>query len=340
LHEAKPTAGLPPAARRPQVNAAPEDSPRARKRWLMMLGRGVIALAILTYLFRQISPASVLDALASAAPGPLVAAFLCALLGQLVIADRLRRLVQALGMQLSTLSLLQINLATVFYGLILPAGNITGIIARFYRMSRQEQNYAGVAIALAFERLVATLTLCLVGILFWLIDWPSPWPALALMLGALVALLLLHAALFSTAPPLLAGLRGRLNRFWPGRLDSLREALRQSRALSREAVAKVFALGILTHGIGVVAFSLVAGALSLDLSIATIAWTRSAAVLVAILPISVAGLGVREGAMMVLLAPYGIGAADALTYSLLAFATTVVSMGLLGGLIEAIRFLR
>jgi hypothetical protein len=29
-----------------------------------------------------------------------------------------------------------------------------------------------------------------------------------------------------------------------------------------------------------------------------------------------------------------------LTYSLLAFATTVLSVGLLGGLIEAIRFLR
>ena len=322
------------------MNATPAHSPRIRKRWLVALVRAAIALAIFAYLFRQISPASVVDALASAAPGPLVAAFLCALLGQLVIADRLRRLVQALGMRLSTLSLLQINLATVFYGLILPAGNVTGIIARFYRMSRQEQNYAGVAIGLAFERMVATLTLCLVGMVFWLIDWPSPWPALALMLGALGALLLLHAALFSTAPPLLAGLRGRLNRFWPGRLASLRAALRESRSLSRDVVAKVFALGILTHGLGVVAFSLVAGALSLDLSIATIGWTRSAAVLVAILPISVAGLGVREGAMVILLAPYGIAAADALTFSLLAFATTVLAVGLLGGLIEAIRFLR
>jgi glycosyltransferase 2 family protein len=306
----------------------------------MALGRCAIALAILAWLFRQISPASVLDAAASAAPEALLVAFLLALLAHVLIADRLRRLVEALGMRLSTLSLLEINLATVFYGLILPAGNVTGIIARFYRMSRHEPNYAGIAVALAFERLVATLTLCLVGVAFWLVDWRADWLALVLMLSVLAALVVLHAALFTTAPPLPARLRGSLGRWWPDRLASLRDALRQSRGLSRSVVAKLFALGILTHGLGVIAYGLVASALDLDLSLATVAWTRSAAVLVAILPISVAGLGVREGAMVVLLAPYGITAADALTYALLAFATTILAVGLLGGLLEASRLLR
>ena len=242
-------------------------------------------------------------------------------------------------MRLSTLNLLQINLATAFYALILPAGNITGIIARFYRMSRHEPNYAAIAVALALERLAATLTLCLIGIAAWLADWPAEWPALVLMLGALAAMLALFASLFATAPPL-TRLRNRLGRWWPGRLTSLREALRHTRDLSRGVVARVLALGILTHGLGIAAYALVASALDLDLSLATIAWTRSAAVLIAILPISVAGLGVREGVMVVLLAPYGIAAADALTYALLAFATTILAVGLVGGLLEAVRLLR
>lgn len=321
------------------VSAASAAATGTRRRWLVALARCAIALAILVYLLDEISPASVLDHASSAAPGALLAAFLFALLAHVAIADRLRRLVQAFGMRLSTLTLLQINLATVFYGLILPAGNVTGIIARFYRMSRSEPNYAGIAVALAFERLVATLTLCLVGIAFWLADPPARWPALVLMLGALAALLVLHAALFATTP-LVARLRDSLGRRWPDRLTSLREALRQSRDLPRSIVVQMFALGILTHGLGVIAYGLVAGALDLDLSLATIAWTRSAAVLIAILPISVAGLGVREGAMVVLLAPYGITAADALTYALLAFATTILAVGLVGGLLEAFRLLR
>jgi glycosyltransferase 2 family protein len=309
------------------------------RRRLAAVARFAIAFAILTWLFGQVSPAKVLDAAAAAAPGPLLGAFLLALLAHVAIADRLRRVVQALDMRLSTLDLLQINLATVFYGLFLPAGNVTGIIARFYRMSRREPNYAAIAVALAFERLVTTLTLCLVGIAFWLADWPAAWPALALMLAALAALLALHAALFATAPPL-ARVRGSLGRWWPKRLTSLREALRHARGLRRDVVGKVFALSILTHALGVLAYGLVAGALDLDLSFATIAWTRSAALLLAILPISVAGLGVREGVMVVLLAPYGITAADALTYALLAFATTILAVGLLGGLLEALRLLR
>jgi uncharacterized membrane protein YbhN (UPF0104 family) len=320
------------------VSTALAAAKGTRRRWLVALVRCAIALAIFVYLFDQISLATVLDHASSAAPGALLAAFLFALIAHVVIADRLRRLVQALGMRLSTLALLQINLATVFYALVLPAGNVTGIIARFYRMSRSEPNYAAIAVALAFERLVATLTLCLVGIAFWLVDRPAHWPALVLMLGALAGLLLLHAALFTT--PLLTWLPGSLGRWWPDRLTSLRQALRHARDLSRSVVAGVFALGILTHGCGVIAYSLVACALDLDLSVATIAWTRSVAMLVAILPISIAGLGVREGAMVVLLAPYGITAADALTYALLAFATTILAVGLLGGLLEAYRLLR
>ena len=56
--------------------------------------------------------------------------------------------------------------------------------------------------ALALERLATTLTLCLVGVAFWLVDWPADWPALVLMLGALAALLALHVALFAKAPPI------------------------------------------------------------------------------------------------------------------------------------------
>jgi uncharacterized protein (TIRG00374 family) len=305
----------------------------------MAVARCLIAFAILAYLFGQISPESVLHAAAAAAPGALLAAFLLGLLAHVAIADRLRRLVQALGMRLSTLNLLQINLATVFYALVRPAGNVTGIIARFYRMSRREPNYAAIAVALAFERLLATLTLCLVGVVFWLVDWPADWPALVLMLGALAALLALHAALFTTAP-VPARLRGSLAGWWPQRLTTLRDALRHARGLSRGVMAEVFALSILTHALGIVAYGLVASTLALDLSFATIAWTRSAAVLVAILPISVAGLGVREGAMVILLAPYGIAAADAFAYALLAFATTILAVGLLGGLLEAIRLLQ
>jgi uncharacterized membrane protein YbhN (UPF0104 family) len=304
------------------------------------VARVAVAAAILAYLFSRIPAAEVARTLADAAPGWVGLAVLAALGSQLLIAERLRRLVQGLGSSASTLGLFQINLAAVFYGLLLPAGNVTGVLARFYQIARRDRAYAATAVALAIERLVATITLCVVGVLFWLLERPTHgWPALALMLAALGPLLGLQFLLLSDLRG--AGrLSARLARRWPNRLASVRQALSRSRRLPRPLLVQVFLLGIVVHLVGILAFALVAAALQLSLPLPTIGWTRSAAILITVLPLSVAGLGLREGAFVLLLAPYGVSAADALSYSLLAFAATVLAIGLLGGVLEACRLLR
>lgn len=326
---------------RDRSGGGPPDSSAGRaRRGLIAAGRLGLAAAILAWLFGEFSPARVLEAAGSVAPAALVAAFALALLAHVAVADRLRRVIAALGMRLSTPALLEIGLATMFYGLVLPAGNFTGILARFYKISKREPNYGAIAVGLGFERLVATLTLCLVGIGFWLLDPAAAWPPLALMVAVLAAGVVVHGVLFGGTSPRATWVRVLFGRLLPRRASSLREALANARTLGGRTVAEVFALGGVTHGLGIAAFWVLSVALGLDLSPATAAWTRSAALLVAILPISTAGLGVREGAMMVLLAPYGVSGTDALTYSLLAFATTVLGPAAVGGLLEARRLLR
>jgi uncharacterized membrane protein YbhN (UPF0104 family) len=53
--------------------------------------------------------------------------------------------------------------------------------------------------------------------------------------------------------------------------------------------------------------------------------------LAGMMPVSIAGIGVREGAWVVLLAPFGIRSADAVAYSLLYFIGVLI-VGLIGGL--------
>ena len=54
----------------------------------------------------------------------------------------------------------------------------------------------------------------------------------------------------------------------------------------------------------------------------------------AMLPITISGIGLREGAWAMLLASYGVGSADAVAFSLLYFAAFMV-VGLFGGLVFA-----
>lgn len=312
----------------------------SRRPWLNTLTRVAVAAAILAYLFSRIPAAEVGQTLAGAALEWVGLAALAALGSQLLIAQRLRRLVQGLGSSASTFELFRINLAAVFYGLLLPAGNVTGVLARLHQIARRDRSYAATAVALAIERLVATITLCVVGVVFWLLERPTEsWPALVLMLAALFPLVALQLLLLTDLPAagrLLARVAGR----WPQRLESLRQALSRARRLPRGLLTQIFLLGIVVHLVGVLAFALVAAALQLPLPLLAIGWTRSAAILVTLLPVSVAGLGLREGAFVLLLAPYAVPGADALSYSLLAFAATVVTVGLLGGVVEAFRLLR
>ena len=321
-------------------DASLEPLPVIRRTGRKTLVRVAVTAAVMAYLFSQVAASEVLAEVRSATPLLIGMATLVALAGQVVVAERLRRMVGALGLRASTFELLQIDLGARFYGLFLPGGNLTGVVARFYRIARRDGAYAATAVALVIERLVATITLCFVGILFWLLELPSGnGLALIVMLGAFTGLLALQTLLFLDRP-FTTRLRARASEWWPRQLASLRGAIGRSRRLPRALLAQVFLLGVAVHLMGVVAFSLVALAMELDLSLLTIGWTRSAAVLVTIVPVSFAGLGLREGAFVLLLAPYGIAAADALSYSLLAFAATILASGLIGGVIEAFRLLR
>ena len=77
-------------------------------------------------------------------------------------------------------------------------------------------------------------------------------------------------------------------------------------------------------------------ALSIDVSFLSIAWIRSLMAILILMPISIAGLGIREATFVVALAQFGVPAESALMLSLLFFAK-VVLYGLVGGVLEAHR---
>jgi hypothetical protein len=57
------------------------------------------------------------------------------------------------------------------------------------------------------------------------------------------------------------------------------------------------------------------------------------------IPISISGLGVREGALLFLLKPYGVWGEEALALSLIIFGITVLLIGAIGGLLEGRKLL-
>ncbi len=83
---------------------------------------------------------------------------------------------------------------------------------------------------------------------------------------------------------------------------------------------------------GVVGVALVARGLGLTVPLGAWFYIVPLVALAMVLPVSISGVGVREGGLVFLLAPFGVSAEQAVTLGLLWFLTSIVG-GLLGGIV-------
>lgn len=273
---------------------------------------------------------------------PLPVALSCVLLAiliQVLAATRLGVLARSQGLPISTAESLGINLSAIFYGLFLPGGNATGWAVRLLRMSSGAVGVAAALLVLSGDRALATATGAAIGaVADALLKGPATFAVSVLLVTVAVAA-------GGLACVLLTAIGGQVLakfRTLPG-LGRLVSMLPQRSRLPNRPGPGVILLGlglsIAAHAIGISIWVWLAWSLGLDIDPLTIAWVRSASMIVGLLPATIGGLGLREGAAVYLLTSLGVSSADALSLSLLAFAATVLAMGFLGGLAEAGRLL-
>lgn len=117
------------------------------------------------------------------------------------------------------------------------------------------------------------------------------------------------------------------------KLGKLTRVFGHFQTLTRSIKLKIIGLGFFQVWNGILTFYLFTLALELPLSLLTIVWIHTSVTLLTMLPISIAGLGVREGTLTVTLAPYGIALGEVMALSLFMFMMRFI-WGVLGGLIE------
>jgi len=261
----------------------------------------------------------------------------------LIAGYRLKFFTKNQGLPISLFQAIEINMSAVFYGIFLPGGNLTGGAIRFYKLSGRGKNMNEALAALALDRVIATLALCIVGILFWLIHIPSESGYIVLsMTFLLVGLALLNIFLFTETIHISKGIIGEIISLIERllvlfRLKKLIETFHRFKGLTLKSIFFILTLSIVSQLLGVLVFYQLALSLGMDISFVAMGWVRCAVVLITMVPITIAGLGVREGALIFLLRPYGVQDDQAIALSILVFAVTVLMIGLLGGLIEGIK---
>ena len=314
---------------------------------LKRLPRGVltavqvaVSVGLMAYLLRDIPFHVLLTAAASASVPMIVGGMLGMLFYHWLDSVQMMWALARQQIVAGSLKVLKINLISMFYSLFLPS-MIAGGAIRWYHFSRLDRRPAEALAAMLFNRVFETLLLVTFGIGAFLADRRG---ATEMNLGALmfVALLTIAAIYLLMFDRRVHVLMGRLLAFLPlpARVEAagnkLLAAMSRFDQLGPAFTLKYFSLGIFRQLVSIGLVMVFVLALDIEIGILTVAWIRSVVALIALIPISIAGLGVREVTFVVALAQYGVPAESALVLSLLLFARTVV-FGLAGGLIEGHR---
>ena len=238
--------------------------------------------------------------------------------GILLSALRWQIVLDLLGVQRSYGELLLRYWSGSFYNAVLP-GSIGGDVVRIGGLATSGIPLATSMLSVFVDRTLGLWVNILMGLLSSL--WPHPAPyrgALGLLFGAIVAGGLLGVCL---APMLWRYVPRRLQR-----VIDLATLLRERWRWSVLGLAALFQVCVVLHAYAI--------GMALHTPVSMRYWSlyMPAVVLATLLPISLNGIGIREGTLVVLLAGIGVSGETAALIGVLIYVTSVLST-LPGGLV-------
>lgn len=294
--------------------------------WLLGLLKLAVTLAFFSFLLSQVDIQDAIAHIQAANVWSLVFA-LAVSAGQLfLLALRWKVILSNLGVYPAYAKLAAASWEGSFYNLILPTG-VGGDAVRMYRCYRSGaplrtavgsvlvDRYVGVAMLLLFA---AVILLRPEASSFLPVGWPRTF-AVGLIILALSPMMIDKVPGFwwrwrSTEP--LAWFAATARSVMTGSRSSL----------------LVIAISAAIHGCTVLSFGLVGHAISLGVSFDLYFAVIPLAMLATMIPISIGGWGIREGAVVGLFVLAGVPASGALTLSVL-FGLVLLALGLIGGAI-------
>jgi uncharacterized membrane protein YbhN (UPF0104 family) len=260
----------------------------------------------------------------------LMVAAVLTLVGLILSAVRWQKVLEALDISARLPRLVSHNLAGQFVSNVLPT-TIGGDVLRVSRLSRDTGETPGTFASVVLERLTGWLVLPVITVVGFTVN-----PGLRhLGTATRVALALAVSTLVLLVGVLAAAASSRLGGRFAARADWRRFAGAIHLGVNRLRAHPGAALNVLLAGFAyqltlVLAAVAAAQALGLRAAGLTALLAFFPAVLIAqVLPISMAGLGVREGAFVLFLGPLGVAKEEAIALGLLLYLLNV-AVGLLG----------
>jgi uncharacterized protein (TIRG00374 family) len=260
----------------------------------------------------------------------LVAAVGVTFVGVVLSAVRWQRVLATMSLQAPLPTLLRHYLASLFVGNVLPS-TVGGDVLRVTRLSASNGETPGTFASVVIERLTGWVVLPVLTLAAVIANPGLRREApeavglcLLIALGTLAGLLLL---LVAAAHPSLGG-RLTANEGWRRFTGAVHLGLDRFRRRPVLAI-EVLVVGFAYQLVVMFAAFLAAQALGIDIGWTAILAFFPVVAIIQVIPVTIGGLGTREGALVLLLGSLGVASADAIALGLLFYGVNLV-VSLLG----------
>lgn len=306
----------------------------------LTLIKAALSLGLLAWLISRAELGDLADTFRQAYLPLLVLTFSMFYIGYIITASRWQLLLRVQGTSLPLSYLLQSFMVSVFFNNFLPS-TVGGDIVRFYDSWRAGSDKAGALAAVLLDRLLGLNALAIfacIGLFFgteFLAKNSLVGPAVTLF--AIATFILVLMIFF--APLRLVRLVRSVIMVLPQPMRRIGERLADA-AMLFHGRSMVFVIGLglslLLQGNNILFHFLVGMALGLPLQLTDYVLFVPLALVLMFLPITINGIGLREGVFTVFFGYYGLGVTEALAFSWLIYGQTLLQ-GLIGGLVYAVR---
>jgi uncharacterized protein (TIRG00374 family) len=297
----------------------------------------ILGIGIVFFLFIKLDLSRIVHTLLRANFGYLCLGLIGTLISRILLAWQTATAIRHYEVVLSIKRVFIINLIVNFYSLFLPSV-ITGTIIKWYRLSQQSGKQAEIFAAVICIKIYYLTFMLTAGVAALIFE--NPFGQNMLNCAVLAWLLAIAFVLFifcGQSLPVISNFGGFIFRWlphWLGRRSQkLWVELNDFKKLAPFQLFYFLVTPLLVLACVVAVNYLTAIGLGLNIPLFSIVWISAMVILIQHVPAFISGLGLREGALVMLLPMYGVKTSQAMAFSLVLFGY-VLAMGLLGGFFE------
>jgi uncharacterized protein (TIRG00374 family) len=306
------------------------------RNWKYLL-QAFVTLIILWYLTQIIPLHSVYESILNSDVKWFAAALALIAISLFSMSVRMKLMMDQQKIDIQLWQVFRVRLISFYYKLFIPGGTLANIGILFYKFTQiNKEKKPEIISTIMFDRILATIGLCFVGLLCLFFAKPNlplvlTYSIFILFTSLLILIILLSNTTFSN---IIEHKLQKSNNKLTSKLLKLVATVKEFQKLTTVHILYLVILSILPHIFGIFAFTALSTSMDLNLSLLDWGWIRSIVIIGTMLPISLAGIGIRDGILIYILHQYSISADTAWALSFLLFAATALWPALLGLTLE------